>query len=83
MWFSSALVTVWGCCVLCAPVFLLLGGRGHLLGGCCRSWMAGIVLAGRLHVMLHRGDVVVKRTRVVIGRFVEAVGGIAGMVVVD
>ena len=39
--------------------------------------------AGRLHVMLHGGDVVAKRMWVVIGRFVEVVGGIAGVVVVD
>ena len=83
MWFSSALVAVWGCCVLRTSVFPLLGGRGHLLGGCCRSWMAGIVSAGWLHVMLHRGAVVAKQTWVVIGRFVEVVGGVAGVVVVD
>ena len=56
----------------------LLGGHG----GCCRSWTAGIVSAGGLDVTLHRGDVVAKRTWVVVGRCVEVVGGVVCMVVV-
>ena len=32
-----------GCCVLCTSLLLLLGGRGVVLGGCCRSWTAGTV----------------------------------------
>ena len=71
-----------GCCVLRTSVFPLWGGQGHLLGSCC-SWTAGIVSAGQLHVMLHGGDIVAKWTWVVVGRFVEVVGGIAGVVVVD
>ena len=38
---------------------------------------------GGLHVMLHGGDVVVKRMWVVVGRCVAVVGGVTGMVVVD
>ena len=56
----------------------LLGGRG----GCCRSWMAGIVSAGGLDVTLHWGDVVAKQTWVVVGRCVEVVGGVVDVVVV-
>ena len=61
-------------------VFLLslLGGRG----GCHHSWMAEIVSAGGLLVKLHQGDVVAKRTWVVIGQCVEVVGGMVGVVVV-
>ena len=69
--------------LVCASRVLLLGGRGHLLDGCCRSWTAGIGSLGGLHVMLHWGDVVAKRTWVVVGRCVEVVGGIAGVVVVS
>ena len=83
MWFLSALVAVWGCCVLHASVLPLLAGQGHLLGGCCRSWTAGIMSAGQLRVMLHGGDIVAKRMWVVVGQFVKVVGGIAGVVVVD
>ena len=83
VWFSSALLAIWGCCVLPASLLLLLGGRGHLLGSYCRSWMAQIMSVGGLHVMLHGGDVVAKRTWVVIGWCVAVVGGVAGMVVVD
>ena len=32
-----------GCCVLCASLLPLLGGRGVVFGGCCRSWTAGTV----------------------------------------
>ena len=66
------------CRVVCAFSLSLLGGRG----GCCRSWTAGIVAAGGLDVTLHRGDVVAKRTWVVVGRCVEVVGGVVCMVVV-
>ena len=38
--------------------------------------------AGRLLVTLHQGDVVAKQTWVVIGRCVEVVGGVVGVVVV-
>ena len=66
--------------LLCASRVLLLGGRGHLLDACCRSWVAGIVSVGGLRVTLHWGDVVAKRTWVVVGRCVEVVGGVAGVV---
>ena len=69
--------------LLCASRVLLLGGRGHFLDGCCRSGAAGIVSVGGLRVILHWGDVVAKRTWVVVGRCVEVVGGVAGMVVVS
>ena len=59
--------------LLCASRVLLLGGRGHLLDSCCRSWVAGIVSVGGLRVTLHWGDVVAKRTWVVVGRCVEVV----------
>ena len=68
--------------MICASLLPLLGGRGILLGGCCHSWTAGIESAGGLHVTLHGGDVVVKRTWVVIGWCVKVVGGVIGMVVV-
>ena len=66
------------CRVVCASLLSLLGGRGS----CCRSWTAGILSAGGLHVRLHRGDVVAERTWVVVGRCVEVVGGMVGVVVV-
>ena len=68
--------------LLCASRSLLLGGRGHLLDGCCCSRTAGIVSVGGLRVTLHGGDMVAKWMWVVIGRFVEVVGGVAGVVVV-
>ena len=37
-WLSFA-----GCCVLGASLLPLLGGRGVVFGGCCRSWKAGTV----------------------------------------
>ena len=67
------------CRVVCAFSLSLLGGRS----GCCRSWTAGIVSSGGLDVTLHRGDVVAKRTWVVVGRCVEVVGGVVCMVVVE
>ena len=66
------------CRVVCAFSLSLLGGRG----GCCRSWTAGIVSGGGLDVTLQRGDVVAERTWVVVGRCVEVVGGMVGVVVV-
>ena len=48
--------------LVCALHVLLLGGCGHLLDGCCCSWMAGIGSVGRLRVTLHWGDVVAKQT---------------------
>ena len=59
--------------LLCASRILLLGGRGHLLDGCCRSWAAWIVSVGWLHVTLHWGDVVAKQMWVVVGWCVEVV----------
>ena len=66
------------CCVVCVVLLSLLGGRG----GCCCSWTAGFVSVSGLHVTLHRGDVVAKRTWVVVGRCVEVVVGVVGVVVV-
>ena len=63
------------CCVICT---FLLGSHGS----CYCSWMAGIVSAGGLQVTLHQGDVVAKQMWVVVGRCVEVVGGVIGMVVV-
>ena len=73
----------------------LFGGAvcfGHL---CCRRWVVVVICwalsssvdswdisAGGLLVRLHRGDVVAKQMWVVIGRCVEVVGGVVGMVVV-
>ena len=74
-----------GCLVLlCASgVFVVAVGWLWSFVGCCRHpWMAGIVSAGGLLVTLHRGDVVAKRTWVVIRRCVEVVGGVVGVVVV-
>ena len=65
-----------------ASLLLLLGDHGILLGRCCHSWMAGIVSQHGLHVVLHGGDMVVKRTWVVVGQCVEVMGGVVGMVVV-
>ena len=59
--------------LLCALRVLLLGGCGHLLDGCCRSWAAGIVSVGGLRVIFHWGNVVATRTWVVVGRCVEVV----------
>ena len=66
------------CCVFCTFWLSLLGG----CDSCCYSWMAGIVSAGGLHVMLHGGDMVAKQMWVVVGRRVEVVGVVIGMVVV-
>ena len=44
VWVSWALVVMWACCVLRASLLPLLGGRGILLGRCCRSWTAGVVV---------------------------------------
>ena len=44
VWVSWALVVIWACCVLRASLLPLLGGRGILLGRCCRSWTAGVVV---------------------------------------
>ena len=66
------------CRVVGAFLLSLLGGRG----GCRRSWTAEIVSGGGLLVTLDRGDVVAKRTWVVVGRWVEVVGGVVGVVVV-
>ena len=82
VWFSLALVVLWGCSVLCTSLLPLLGGCGILLDACCRSWTAEIVSAGGLHVMLHGGNMVEKWTWIVIGRHVEVVGGVIGVVVV-
>ena len=90
VWFSWALVVVWGCCVLHASLLPLLRGRGILLGRCCRCWMAGVVSPSGLHVALHGVDVVAKQTwivvgqcvEVVIGRCVEVVGDVVRVVVV-
>ena len=60
----------------------LLHGRGIFLGHSCRSWMAGVVSPSGLHVALHGVDVVAKRTWIVIGRCVEVVGDVVGVVVV-
>ena len=66
------------CLVVGAFLLSLLGG----CGGCCHSWTTEIVSAGGLLVTLHRGDVVAKRTWVVVGRCVKVVGGVVGVVVV-
>ena len=66
------------CHVVCTFLLSLLGGQG----GCCHSWTAGIVSAGGLDVMLHQGDMVAEQMWVVIGRCVEVVGGVVGVVVV-
>ena len=66
------------CRVVGAFLLSLLGGRG----GCRRSWTAEIVSAGGLLVTLDRGDVVAKRTWIVVGRCVEVVGDVVGVVVV-
>ena len=71
-----------GCCVFRASLLALLSGRGHSLGRCCRSWTAWIVRAGGLCLPLHGIDVLAKRMVVVVGRCVEVVGGIVGVVVV-
>ena len=65
VWVSWALVVIWACCVLRASLLPLLGGRGIVLGRCCRSWTAGVVSPTGLHVALHGVDVVAKRTWVV------------------
>ena len=75
LWWSCVLF-MGGCRrlgLLCASRVLLLGGHGHLLDGCCRSWAAGLVSVGGLRVTLHWGDVVAKRTWVVVGWCVEVV----------
>ena len=66
------------CRVVCASLLSLLGCRG----GCCRSCTARILSAGGLDVTLHRGDVVAEQMWVVVGRCVEVVGGMVGVVVV-
>ena len=82
VWFSWVLVVVWGCCVLHASLLPLLRGRGILLGRCCHSWTAGVMLPSGLHVALHGVDVVAKQTWIVIGWCVKVVGDIVGVVVV-
>ena len=70
--------------LLCAlGVFVpAVGWSWSFVGRCRHPWTAGIVSAGGLLVTLHWGDVVAKRTWVVVGRCVEVVGGVVGMVVV-
>ena len=61
---GSCVVFMGGGCrlgLLCALRVLLFGGHGHLLDGCCHSWVAGIVSVGGLCVTLHLGDVVAKQ----------------------
>ena len=82
VWFSWALVVIWGCLMLHTSLLLLLCGRGILLGRCCRSWTAGVVSPSGLHVALHGVDVVVKQTWIVVGRCVEVAGDVVGVVVV-
>ena len=53
--------------MLRASLLPLLGGRGILLGRCCRSWMAGVMSPSGLRVALHGVDVVVKWTWIVAG----------------
>ena len=65
VWVSWALVVIWACCVLRASLLPLLGGRGIVLGRCCRSWTAGVMSPTGLHVALHGVEVVAKRTWVV------------------
>ena len=70
--------------LLCASgVFVpAVGWSWSYVGRCRHPWTAGIVSAGGLLVTLDRGDVVAKRTWVVVGRWVEVVGGVVGVVVV-
>ena len=49
----------------------LLGGRNHFVGGCRRSWAAGIVCGGGTCVTFHGGDVVAGRMWVGFGQCVE------------
>ena len=53
----------------------LLGGRNHFVGGCRRSWAAGIVCGGGTSVTFHGGDVVAGRMWVGFGQCVEVVVG--------
>ena len=68
--------------VLVRRLLLSLGGRGHLMGRCCRSWAAGIVCGGGAYVTFHVGDVVAGRMWVLFGRCVDVMGGWRWCVVV-
>ena len=68
-WVSWVLVLVRGL------LLSLLGGRNHFVGGCRRSWAAGIVCGGGTCVTFHGGDVVAGRMWVGFGQCVEVVVG--------
>ena len=70
-----------GRCVLSASLLPLLGGFGLVLGGCSRFRTLGTVWSGGVYATLHGGDMVARRMRVVVGRCVEVVGGVVGVVV--
>ena len=82
VWFSWALVVVWGCCMLHTSLLPLLHGRGIFLGRSCHSWTAEVVSPSGLHVALHGVDVVAKWMWIVVGRCVKVMGDVVGVVVV-
>ena len=66
-------------CHVVSP-FLMSWLGGH--GGCHHSSTAGMVSAGRFDTMSNWGNVVARRMWVVVGRCVEFVGSVIGVVVV-